>query len=141
MAQSASKHTHKKKNFSKKELAKKLDKLAEKVSKRPIYVVTSTQDDFQIINYMDKSVLIPNIDTKVVADILCVRCNTRKITKARMDTIRNLLRDHSKLHHDCVYYTYTIQTTTDSDIRDIIQMRKDVTLDRIGYLIQKMKLV
>ena len=78
----ATKSTHKKQKYNKRQkqdLAVKLDKIAQKVSKRGAYVVTrnATDDFFIIIEALNKKVVLTHILQKNTAQGLCVRLNSR----------------------------------------------------------------
>lgn len=135
----ATKSTHRKKNYNKRELAKKLDKLADKVSKRAVFVVSKEAESFSILNYLNKAIVISEIPNYKIADILCSKLNSGKRTKTWLDNAKSLLADWSKLDLDCVYYTYTIQNSADEVIVDIVKMRKSLALGQMEQIGKKLK--
>lgn len=133
---------HKKKDFDKQLIAKKLDKLADNISKRGIFVVNKGLRYFQILNYTNNNIIFDEIPNKEIANSLCNTLNSNKNTGTSwMKEVKDLLKYYAKLDYDCIYYTYTIENTDDAVLRDITNMRREVTVDAIKRTVQKLKVL
>lgn len=137
----ATKSTHKKTNFDKQQVSKKLDTLAEKVSKLPIYVINKSDRYYQILNYYNKTVYLDDIPTKFIAERLCEKVNSKSLSNNWLKEVKELLDHYAKMDYDCIYYTYTIENTEDSVTRSVAQMRREATMDNLRHVIQKLKFV
>lgn len=130
----------KKKNFDKQAVARKLDTLVNNVSKRGIFVVTKNERYYQIINYMNNTVVLDEIPTKIIADRFCDKINNnKKISVTWFKKIRELLDNYAKLDYDCIYYTYTIENTEDEIRRTVSQFRREQSIGRMQRIIDKLK--
>ena len=116
----ATKSTHKKQKYNKRQkqdLAVKLDKIAQKVSKRGAYVVTrnATDDFFIIIEALNKKVVLTHILQKNTAQGLCVRLNSRNrpdspyepATEMQMTRTQKLLNRYADLFTESIFHKYT----------------------------------
>lgn len=107
------KSTHKKKNFNKKELAKKLDILAEQVSTKPIYVVGKKDNFYTLVDYKSKNIVCNDIPTRDIANRLCTRFNSKKLVKPNKKQLTEYLKEYHKLLTDTYFYKHTISSTRD----------------------------
>lgn len=108
----ATKSTHKKKNFNKKHLVDKLDKLAERVSSKDIFVVSRNQEFYTVIDYKTKAIKFNHLPNRKIADKICSRVNRKKLSKETIKEIYSLLEYYYKLQTDCKFYSNTISTTS-----------------------------
>ena len=108
----ATRYTRKKKNFSNKEIANKLDKLANNIAKRNIYVVKKTPYGFNILNYVTKHVFVEDIPFQNVANRYCKVLNNTKDTQNPRSIQRHIDLYH-KHWNDIQFYKNTIKSSDD----------------------------
>lgn len=132
------KSTHKKKNYNKKELAKKLDKLAEKVSSKDIFVVSKPNDFYAVLNYKTQQPFISDIPNKGVADRLCSKANRKPISRDTLKKIRSLLNDYHRYFTDTLYFQHTITKSTDEITVESAKHRLDLTNGRMRMVVVKL---
>lgn len=109
------KSTHKRKNYNKKYLANKLDHLAKKVAKRNIFVVEKTEPGYNIINYLDKSVVVENIPFLSIAQTAAKNFNKSEndINGNTARSMQSHVDKYFKHYMDLQFYKHTIKTSED----------------------------
>jgi len=108
----ATKYTHKRKKYNKTHLANKLDGLAKKVAKRNVYVIKKTDPGYNIINYIDKSVVVENIPFLKVAEQACKNFNLEK-EQINGKHMQIHVDKYFKHYMDLQFYKHTIKTSQD----------------------------
>lgn len=125
------KSTHKATKFDKKTLAEKLDKLAENVSRRGIFVVIKENNYYHIVEAFDKRVVLHTIYSKLVADNLCAKLNQTRKSKQKLsfNKAQTIVLKHADYMIEAETYKHTIKSASDSFQREIAFVRLDeVTL-------------
>lgn len=148
----ATKSTHKKQKYNKRQkqdLAVKLDKIAQKVSKRGAYVVTrnATDDFFIIIEALNKKVVLTHILQKNTAQGLCVRLNSRNrpdspyepATEMQMTRTQKLLNRYADLFTESIFHKYTIKTTKTNFTRDVAFIRLHETVLKLKGIAEEIR--
>lgn len=110
------------------ELAKKLTDLANNVAKSPVFVVSSNDGVFDILNYYTKLSVVRNIPSKSLASYMCDAFNKKK----KAPSIRELqqyVNIYAKHYHDCEFYKHTIKTTKDEFKRAVTITRLDISIE------------
>lgn len=110
----ATKYTHKKRNFNKKEIASKLDRLAEKVAKRKVYTVQKTQDGYNIINYSTKEIFVRDIPFLNIAQSYTNTLNSDSHVYSSMNMQKHVDVYHKHLT-DVLFYKHIIRNSKDID--------------------------
>lgn len=129
--------TRSRQSYNKDRLVEQLEQIATNVSKRGIFVVSKNASGFyDIINYVDKSLVIGNLPAQTVANTFCERYNkgARLQDPAQTRRVAKILLKVAKLSSDCMYYTHTQSITTDNDKAEIAGMRKHDARIHIVYL-------
>lgn len=134
----ATKSTHKKKNYNKKELAKKLDKLAEKVSSKNIFVVSKTDDYYCVLDYKTRKPIITDIPTKHAADRLCDKSNRRAFGTEKHKEIKHLISEWHRYKTETLYFQFTISKSSDEVTVESARHRLDLTNARMKNVIKKL---
>lgn len=108
----ATKSTHKKKKFNKKQIAEKLDKLAERVSSKNIFVVGRNEEYYTVVDYKTGKITFNHLPNRKVANKICNRVNKKQLPKDVIKEIYTLLDYYYKLLNDCQFYKHTIEHTS-----------------------------
>jgi hypothetical protein len=148
----ATKSTHKKQKYNKRQkqdLAVKLDKLAQNVSKRGAYVVTrnATNDFFVIVEALNKKVVLTHILQKNTAQGLCVRLNSRNkpnspyepVTDMQLTRTQKLLNRYADLFTESIFHKYTIKTTKTNFTRDVAFIRLHETVLKLKGIAEELR--
>lgn len=148
----ATKSTRKKPKYNKaqkKQLAVKLDKIAQNVSKRGAYVVmrSSGGDFYTIINALhNKKVVLTHILQKSVAKALCVRLNRRNkpkngdpVTSLMLKNCQGILDRYADYYTESLFHKYTIKTTKTQFMRDVAFVRLHETILKLKYVSRELK--
>jgi len=117
-----SRSTHKKVKLNKRVIGKKLDKIAQNVAKRGVFVISydKSLEMYQILEAITKRVVLTYIPTKKLANVLCVRLNSKKL---HQQTIRDggmfrkpqeLINKYVDAKNECMFYRHTMKTTKDA---------------------------
>lgn len=123
--------TRKELNFNKYELAKKLERLTDKIIERGVYVIEKNNDGFyNLVEYTKKKVLLLDIPGYILANNLCNALNSRK--SININFTQTMVGMHHKLSTDCMYYRHTIGNTKD-------EFRREVAITRLDIAIQQLK--
>ena len=134
----ATKSTLKKNKYNKRELAKKLDKLAEKVSSKDIFVVSKPNDFYAVLNYKTQQPFILDIPNKRVADRLCGKANCKPLSRDTLKRIRRLLDDYHRYFTDTLYFQHTITKSSDEITVESAKHRLDLTNGRMRIAVVKL---
>lgn len=108
----ATKHTHKKRKYNPKFVAKKLEKLSSNVAKKGIFVVKKTKIGYDIIDYIKKEVLIADIPFSKTANNFCDSLN--KEGERGVAQLTHHVRVYHKHMNDIMFYKHTIRTSKDT---------------------------
>jgi len=108
----ATKSIHKRKKYNKKHLANKLDGLAKKVAKRNVYVVEKTDPGYNILNYIDKSILVENVPFLNVAKSACDSFNKSE-EEVKGHHMQKHVDKYFKHYMDLQFYKHTIKHSDD----------------------------
>jgi hypothetical protein len=138
MAQSATKFTHKKKNYNKKELAKKLDRLAEKVSSKNIFVVSKSEDEYTVLDYKTQQPVITEIPNKLVADKLCDKSNRKAFGTQTLKEIKFLISEWHRYKTEILFFKFTIDKSPDQVTVESARHRLDLTNARMKNIMKKL---
>ena len=137
MNQSATKSIPKKKNFNKKDVAKKLDKLASKVSQKAIYVIGRDSDGYYtIVNYKNNQTVYKDIPRKDIAERMCNSCNRRPYTNTKVKDIYKLFDTYHRMYSDIQFYRHTIKNTSSNDLYWSTTFRLEITVERLKNLVR-----
>ena len=110
----ATKYTHKKRNFNKKDLATKLDRLADRVAKRKVYTVQKTEYGYNIINYVTKEIFVRDIPFLNIAQSYTNTLNIDSDVYSSMNMQKHVDVYHKHLT-DVLFYKHTIRNSKDID--------------------------
>ena len=122
----ATKYTRKKRNFNKKNLAKKLDNITNNVAKRGVFVVKKTDPGFNVVNYINNKVYVENVPFNTTAKQLCKLLNDKKQTdKPDATRVSRLCDKFYKHYNDIHFYKHTINTSKDLQRKLIAQTRME----------------
>lgn len=108
----ATKSTHKKKKFNKKQIAEKLDNLAERVSSKDIFVVGRNGEYYTVVDYKSGKIKFNHLPNRKVANKICNRVNRKKLSNETIKEIYSLIEYYYKLQTDCTFYSHTISTSS-----------------------------
>ena len=134
----ATKSTHKKPKFDRKQLAEKLEDLSEKVAARGIFVVRKNDyNQWALYDYSRAIVIFDNLPNSDIANAICDSYNkNRRYTPARVNRIIKVCNEISKHSTDCIFYIHTIQNTTDFEKYVYTNTRLQHSKHQIKKLIQ-----
>lgn len=113
-------------------LATKLTDLASNVARKPVFVISRTDSNYDIINYYTKVTIIHQVPSKGLANFLCDSLNKTK-KKLSIESIQYYINVYSKHYYDCIFYKHTIKTTKDT-------FKKHMTITRLDLSIEYLKL-
>jgi hypothetical protein len=108
----ATRRTNKNKKFNKPHIANKLDKIANNIAKRGVYIVVKTDPGFNIINYISKEVVIENIPFSKIANTVNKVLNESK-EKLSVNNYQSHIDRYYKHFNDIQFYKHTIRTSND----------------------------
>jgi hypothetical protein len=108
----ATRRTNKNKKFNKPHIANKLDKIANNIAKRGVYIVVKTDPGFNIINYISKEVVIENIPFSKIANTVNKALNESK-EKLSVNNYQSHIDRYYKHFNDIQFYKHTIRTSND----------------------------
>jgi len=108
----ATRRTNKNKKFNKPHIANKLDKIANNIAKRGVYIVVKTDPGFNIINYISKQVVIENIPFSKIANNVNKVLNESK-EKLSVNNYQSHIDRYYKHFNDIQFYKHTIRTSKD----------------------------
>lgn len=134
----ATKSTPKKKNYNKQALAKKLDNLAEKVSKKDIFVVSKPSNFYSVLNYKTHTSIITNIPNRRLADKLCNKANSKSFKIHHLQKVYALLDDYHRYFTDTLYFQHTISESNDEVTVESAKHRLDLTNGRMQVVLSKL---
>lgn len=120
--------------LSKKFLADKLDKLADRVIKRGIVVVEKNSNDYyNLIDYFTKEILLEDIPYMGMASTIANYFNTLKNINKKKTYIdvQHHIDQYHKYNNDCLFYRRTIKQSSDSVKVAVALTRLDVTLVKL----------
>lgn len=112
MIKLATRRTNKNKKYNKPHIATKLDKIANNVAKRGVYIVAKTDPGFNIINYITKEVVIENIPYSNIANTVNNTLNASK-EKLSVNNYQTHIDRYYKHFNDIQFYKHTIRTSKD----------------------------
>ena len=133
----ATKSTHKKKNFNKKQIAEKLDKLAERVSSKDIYVVGRNQEYYTIVDYKSGKIKFNHLPNRNVANKICSRVNRKKLPREIVKQMYSLIEKYYTLENDTYFYKHTISNTSNEISLHTAYARLDLTTARMQNIMNK----
>ena len=112
MIRLATKRTYKNKKYNKPHLAKKLDKMANNIAKRGVYIVAKANPGYNIVNYITKEVIIESIPFNKVANDVNKTLNKSK-EKQSVGNYQSHIDRYYKHYNDIQFYKHTIRTSKD----------------------------
>ncbi len=122
--------TRKELNFNKYELAKKLERLTDKIIERGVYVIEKNNDGFyNLVEYTKKKALLLDIPGYILANNICNALNSRK--SINLNFAQTMIGMYHKLSTDCMYYRHTIGTTKDEFRREVVITRLDIAIQQL----------
>lgn len=113
-------------------LAEKLTNIATNVAKKPVFVVSLNELEYNILDYYTKKSIITGIPSKGLARFICDQLNKAKC-KPHISAMQHYINVYSKHYYDCIFYKNTIKTTKDL-------FKKHVTITRLDISIEHLKL-
>ena len=125
--------TRKELNFNKYELAKKLERLTDKIIERGVYVIEKNNDGFyNLVEYTKKKALLLDIPGYILANNICNALNSRK--SINLNLAQTMIGMYHKLSTDCMYYRHTIGTTKDEFRREVVITRLDIAIQQLKHV-------
>lgn len=122
--------TRKELSFNKYELAKKLERLTDKIIERGVYVIEKNNDGFyNLVEYTKKKALLLDIPSYRLASNICNALNSRK--GINLNFAQTMVAMYHKLSTDCMYYRHTIGTTKDEFRREVVITRLDIAIQQL----------
>lgn len=115
---------------NKTELSTRLNTIASNVAKKPVYVITSDNGTYNVINYFNKYTVLKYIPSKNLAKYVCESLNTNK-KSVKFSEIQHFVDVYAKHYYDCEFYKHTIKTTKDDFKKDVTITRLDLSLIHI----------
>ena len=112
MIKLATKHIHRRKKYNKPHLANKLDKLADNIAKRGVFITVKTDPGFNVINYITKELVLENVPFSGVADDIIKKLNKSKEKISLIGYQKHIDRYYKHLN-DVYFYKHTIRTSKD----------------------------
>ena len=135
----ATKSTHKKNKFNKNELANRLEKLAEKVSSKDIYVVGKDHNGFYaVVDYKSSKIVYQDIPTRGIASKMCSKLNQRPYTVEKVKEIYQHINTYHKHFTDSVFYHQTLTCTEEPLTYYSTLDRINVANARMRYTVSKL---
>lgn len=126
----ATESIHKDLNLNKRELAKKLEALTDKIIERGVYVVEKNNDGFyNLLEYTKKQALVIDVPGYRLANNLCNSLNARR--KINLTFAQTMIDMYHKLNMDCMYYRHTIENTKDDFKREVVITRLDIAVQQL----------
>lgn len=125
----ATKYTRKKENYNPKHIAKKLDNLASNVAKKGIFVVKKTKHGYDILNYINREILVKDIPFSKTANNFCDTLN--KEGEKGIAQISHHVNMYHKHTNDILFYKHTIRTSKDTTKVFTAGVRMQESLDMI----------
>lgn len=122
-------------------LAKKLTDIAANVAKKPIFVVTANNGDYNILDYYSKLPIVSSVPSKGLAYFLCDSFNKAKNKKLPIDAIQHYINVYSKHYYDCIFYKHTIKTTKDVFKKQVTVTRLDMSIEYLKLAVSHLKKV
>lgn len=110
------------------EIAKKLNHIASNVAKKPVYVISRMNGNYNIVNYYNNNSVIRYIPSKSLAQYMCDAFNKKKTNKC-FRSIQQYVDTYSKHYYDCEFYKHTINTTNDEFKRSVTITRLDISIE------------
>lgn len=140
----ATKSTRKKPQFDKQEVARKLDEISQKVSKRGAFVVIKSDGLYNVFEALSKKVILHSIPQKSLAQTLCVRLNLPKNKSAAWNSIKTnktqkYILQYCDIINESMFYKHTIKTTADDFRREVAFVRLDEAIRKGKYCLKKIK--
>jgi hypothetical protein len=122
--------TRKELSFNKYELAKKLERLTDKIIERGVYVIEKNNDGFyNLVEYTKKKALLLDVPGYILANNICNALNSRK--GINLNFAQTMIDTYHKLSTDCMYYRHTIGTTKDEFRREVVITRLDIAIQQL----------
>ncbi len=122
--------THKELRFNKYEIAKKLERLTDKIIERGVYVIEKNNDGFyNLVEYTKKKALLIDLPGYKLANNICNALNARK--QVNIAFAQTMIDMYHKLSVDCIYYRHTISTTKDEFRREVVITRLDIAVQQL----------
>lgn len=136
----ATKRTRKKQNYNRKDLAKKLDAISERVAARGIYIARKNiYDQWDLYDYAHDTVVFDNLPNREIADRIADKYNkNKKYQLTKQGIIKKICTAISKHNTDCIYYLHTIQNSQDSEKIFYTETRLQIAKDHIRELIREL---
>lgn len=131
---SATQSIHSEISLNKKEIAKKLERLTDKVMMRGIYVIEKNSwGYYNLLEYTKKRVILADVPSYKIADAICNALNDKqKFSKLNIGFLHRMIELYHKLDNDCLFYRHTIHNTKDD-------FKRDVTITRLDLAVQQLK--
>lgn len=124
---------------SKKEvLAKKLTDIAANVAKKSVYVITLNNENYDILDYFTKKVVVHQIPSKNLAKFLCDSMNKTK-RPLSVSAIQHHINVYSKHYYDCIFYKNTIKKTKDTFKRHVTITRLDISIEHLKLSVSNLR--
>jgi hypothetical protein len=120
----------------KKEIEKKLTTIAERVAKKPVYVLSKSFHGYDIVHYITQHALLSGLPELAIAKRLVEKANTKKsLSVGEINSINKKLKEYYKHFNDIQFYMHTVKNSTDEFKIDAVRTRLDIS----RFLLQQVK--
>jgi hypothetical protein len=119
-------------------LAKKLTDIAANVAKKPVFVVTHNELEYNILDYYTKKSIFTGIPSKGLARFLCDQLNKSK-SKPHISAMQHYINVYSKHYYDCIFYKNTIKTTKDLYKKHVTITRLDISIEHLKMAVSQLR--
>jgi len=133
-------HTKNKTNINKADIARKLDRLVDKVKQKGVFVVArNAQGGFDVFDYLKESVILADLPSRDIAERACNHFNRGlRYAWRRELEIKALSSEYHKLNADCSYYMMTIFNSTNTDAVAIAEIRKEAAEGKMSHILKQL---
>lgn len=112
------------KNYNKKNLVKRLDRITTNVAKRGVFVVNKKENVFFVQNYVSKEVVINDIPMRELAEKVCALYNNGKeLNIETKHKLRGLIKSYYKYKTDLIFYRNSMHSEKDNFKFEILEAR------------------
>jgi len=133
----------KNKRINTKVLSKKLDKAAQNVIKRGVYIVANDDEGFYCVkNYFNNNELVRSIPFAKVAKSISNQYNQKQTDAARfrpsVEKISKACNQYHKHKNDVLFYEYTISVTDDPLVEEVTEARLYQSQSALEYVSEEL---
>lgn len=124
--------------YKKKDLERQLSKIADSVSKKPVYVVKKAELGFDIVHYISDSLLIGDIPDLKIAKKIADKANSkRSLQHYDLAKINNRLAEYYKHYNDIQFFKHILSNSDDTVKKNALSDRLELSVTRMKIAKQK----